>query len=72
MLRFPYHLLCVFFLLIYSVTINGNVVACSGGCQAIIDTGTSQIVGPTNDIANMNAWVGAKTDQYGDVRVFSS
>ncbi|XP_067095323.1 pepsin A-like [Osmerus mordax] len=52
-----------------SVTINGNVVACSGGCQAIIDTGTSQIVGPNSDIANMNSWVGASTNQYGEAVV---
>ncbi|XP_029013051.1 pepsin A-like [Betta splendens] len=52
-----------------SVTINGQTVACSGGCQAIIDTGTSLIVGPTSDINNINAWVGASTDQYGDASV---
>uniref|UniRef100_A0A3B4E1T6 Peptidase A1 domain-containing protein n=1 Tax=Pygocentrus nattereri TaxID=42514 RepID=A0A3B4E1T6_PYGNA len=55
-----------------SVTINGQTVACSGGCQAIIDTGTSMIVGPTSDISNINSWVGATTDQYGDATVSCS
>uniref|UniRef100_A0A4W4G939 Peptidase A1 domain-containing protein n=2 Tax=Electrophorus electricus TaxID=8005 RepID=A0A4W4G939_ELEEL len=55
-----------------SVSINGQIVACSGGCQAIVDTGTSLIVGPTSDISNINAWLGATTDQYGDATVSCS
>lgn len=49
-----------------SITINGNTVACSGSCQAIVDSGTSLIVGPSKDINNINGWVGAYTDQFGN------
>ncbi|XP_034392900.1 pepsin A-like [Cyclopterus lumpus] len=52
-----------------SVMINGQTVACAGGCQAIIDTGTSMIVGPTSDIQNINSWIGASTNQYGEAEV---
>ncbi|KAF7653464.1 hypothetical protein LDENG_00082440 [Lucifuga dentata] len=48
-----------------SITVNGQVVACAGGCQAIVDTGTSLIIGPQNDVAGINRGVGASS-QNGD------
>uniref|UniRef100_A0A3Q0R5G7 pepsin A n=1 Tax=Amphilophus citrinellus TaxID=61819 RepID=A0A3Q0R5G7_AMPCI len=54
-----------------SVTVNGQTVACSGGCQAIIDTGTSVIVGPTSDINNLNSWVGLENCKI-PINTFSS
>lgn len=50
------------------VTVNGVVVACDGGCQAILDTGTSMLVGPSSDILNIQTAIGATQDQYGVVR----
>uniref|UniRef100_A0AAY4BSL7 pepsin A n=1 Tax=Denticeps clupeoides TaxID=299321 RepID=A0AAY4BSL7_9TELE len=50
-----------------SITINGNVVACNGGCQAIVDTGTALIVGPDSDISNINNIVGATSSNNGEV-----
>lgn len=44
----------------FSVTINGQVVACSGGCQAIVDTGTSFITGPEKSMNNINSCVGSR------------
>ncbi|XP_027957963.1 chymosin-like [Eumetopias jubatus] len=48
------------------VTVNGVVVACDGGCQAILDTGTSMLVGPSSDIVNIQTAIGATQDQYGE------
>ncbi|XP_029287594.1 pepsin A-like [Cottoperca gobio] len=57
---------------IQSITINGNTVGCSGSCAAVVDSGTSFITGPNKDIDNINGWLGAFSDQYGDAAVSCS
>ncbi|XP_032872413.1 cathepsin E-like [Amblyraja radiata] len=54
---------------IQRVTVNGQVVACSEGCPAIIDTGTSLLVGPTNAITNIQQAVGATPGSYGQYSI---
>ncbi|XP_012518830.1 PREDICTED: chymosin-like [Propithecus coquereli] len=48
-----------------SVTIHGVTVACDNSCQAILDTGTSLLVGPSSDILNIQKAIGATEGQYG-------
>ena len=50
----------------WQIKMDGGVVKdrsrlsfCNGGCQVIVDSGTSLIVGPTAEIANINGAIGA-------------
>ncbi|XP_067863877.1 pepsin A-like [Heptranchias perlo] len=56
-------------ILIDQVTINGQVVACDGGCPAIVDTGTSLLVGSSSAIDTIQQYIGATPNSYGEVEM---
>ncbi|XP_010954683.3 pregnancy-associated glycoprotein-like [Camelus bactrianus] len=43
-----------------SITMNGKILGCKGGCQAIVDTGTAVLVGPTNVVTNIQKAINAR------------
>ncbi|NWX93290.1 PEPA protein, partial [Nothoprocta ornata] len=45
-----------------SVTMSGETLACASSCQAIIDTGTSLLAGPSNAVANIQYALGADSN----------
>ena len=48
--------------------VDGDGKFCVGGCQAIADTGTSLLAGPTQEIKELNAKIGATPAISGAVR----
>ncbi|KAG5196420.1 hypothetical protein JEQ12_011106, partial [Ovis aries] len=42
------------------ITMRRNVVACSAGCEAVVDTGTSAIEGPERLVKNIQKLIGAR------------
>ncbi|XP_036047488.1 chymosin-like [Onychomys torridus] len=51
------------------ITINDEVVACQGGCPAVLDTGTALLAGPDGDILTIQQAIGAVQGQYGQFKI---
>ena len=49
-----------FLLLSLSISMRREVIACSGGCEAVVDTGVSMIKGPGRLVNNIQKAIGAR------------
>ncbi|KAM6437940.1 cathepsin E-like isoform 1-T1 [Liasis olivaceus] len=52
-----------------NVKIQGQIIACKNGCEAIVDSGTSLITGPFHDIKKLQAKIGAVPNSSGEFLV---
>lgn len=50
------------------MAVQGVSSFCPRGCQVIVDTGTSLIAGPTNDILSLQQLIGATPTNIGEVK----
>lgn len=51
------------------VDVANGLTLCKGGCEAIVDTGTSLITGPTKEVKELQTAIGAKPLIKGQVRL---
>ncbi|XP_039624769.1 nothepsin [Polypterus senegalus] len=52
-----------------NIKVQGADAFCANTCQAIVDTGTSLITGPTTEIAKLHGYIGAVPSQRGEYLV---
>uniref|UniRef100_A0A8C7BUV0 Peptidase A1 domain-containing protein n=1 Tax=Neovison vison TaxID=452646 RepID=A0A8C7BUV0_NEOVI len=52
-----------------SISMNGKVIACDGGCEAILDTGTSLLIGPHDMVFNIQKIIDAKQSDSGEYMI---